>query len=121
MTPSDFAGDATTLGESTDAMEREGFVGQFAAEEDGLVRCFTCREASPARDVEVELIRRVEGASDPDDMEAVAAIHCPRCGTAGTLVLSYGPESTMEDDQVLRELTDRRPAGTRGFGAAESP
>ena len=116
MTSSAFVGDASTLSESTTAMENAGFNGQFAAEEGALVRCFACRSTSPARDVEVELIRRVEGASDPADMEAVAAIHCPRCGIAGTLVLRYGPESTIEDDEVLRDLTDRRPAGTGGFG-----
>jgi hypothetical protein len=62
----------------------------------------------PAEQLHLERLERLEGASDPDEMLAICAIECPKCGTRGTLVLTYGPESTDEDDQVLLRLTDTR-------------
>jgi hypothetical protein len=59
---------------------------------------------SPASAIVVHELRRLEGASDPADMLAVAAIACPACGTRGTLVLTYGPEATAGDDAVLSHL-----------------
>jgi hypothetical protein len=41
-------------------------------------------------------------------MAVVAAIICPHCGQKGTLVMHYGPEATPEEDEVLRDLEDRR-------------
>jgi hypothetical protein len=49
-------------------------------------------------------MRRLEGASDPADMLAVFALTCPRCGTAGTLTLNYGPETTPGEVTVLQAL-----------------
>lgn len=106
--------DAATLGESTDQLERAGFTGQFGTADGAIVRCFTCHSNSDASTVELLALRRVEGASDPDDMMAIAAVRCPSCGAAGTLVLRYGPESTVEDDEVLRALDDLRPSQAGG-------
>lgn len=47
---------------------------------------------------------RAEGVSDPDDMLAVVAVTCPNCGTPGTVVLGYGPESSEDDAEVLLAL-----------------
>jgi hypothetical protein len=38
----------------------------------------------------------------------VCAVACPSCGTRGSLVLTFGPESTREDDEVLELLEDAR-------------
>lgn len=111
------ATDATTLGESVQRFEAEGFTGQFAAREGGLVICFSCRAESPAGDVELQGLIRTEGASDPADMTAVAALICPSCSARGTVVLHYGPDATLEDDDVLRRLDDRR--GATGISTAE--
>lgn len=111
------ATDATTLGESVEKFEAEGFAGQFAAREGGMVLCFSCRTESPARDVELQGLIRTEGASDPADMTAVAALICPACAVRGTVVLHFGPDATPEDDDVLRELDDRR--GATGISADE--
>ena len=46
----------------------------------------------------------MEGASDPADMLAVAAVICPVCNTSGTLVLGYGPEADADDADVLASL-----------------
>lgn len=109
-----YASDATSVGESTKALEAEGFTGQFGSAEGGQVMCFTCRTASPAQDVHLEAMYRTEGASDPDDMTAVAALMCPACQAKGTVVLHYGPEATVEDSEVLRFLEDRRNESSGG-------
>ncbi len=58
----------------------------------------------PAADVRVDALRRLEGASDPDDLLAVAAAECRVCGTRATLVLGYGPSATTDDTEVLASL-----------------
>jgi hypothetical protein len=107
------ARDATTLGEVLDAFEAEGFRGQFIARRGALVECTTCKTQTPATDIAgTHHLRRLEGASDPADMLAVAALTCPSCGTKGTLVLNYGPEATSIDDETLQCLDV--PAGPKG-------
>ena len=109
--------DATTLAESLQRFEAEGYDAQFAAREGGNVICFSCRAESPASSVELQGLIRTEGASDPADMTAVAALVCPQCGVRGTVVLHYGPDATTEDDDVLRLLDDQR--GATGISTEE--
>lgn len=104
---SEYAADGTTLVEVIRRFEEEGYTAQFAAEPDGLIRCFTCRTERPAREVHLYALRRTEGASDPDDMVAVAAIRCPACGASGTVALKYGPGATIEEAEVLEHLDGR--------------
>src|SRR4051812_38006050 len=88
------ARDATTLAEVLDGFESEGFVGQFVARPGAMVECTTCHTSSPVSEIAGDhRLRRLEGASDPADMLAVAALTCPSCGTKGTLVLNYGAEA----------------------------
>ena len=65
---------------------------------------------SMPRAVTMSSLRRLEGASDPDDMLAVVALACPACGTQGTVVLGFGPNATAEDSDVLKALRDERNA-----------
>jgi hypothetical protein len=102
------ATDATPMGEGLADYEAQGYTTQFSAQEGGLVMCYECRETSPAAEVELAKLLRTEGASDPDDMTAVAAVTCPRCGAKGTLVLHYGALAPPEHDDVLRALEDHR-------------
>ena len=106
----EYASDGTTLVEVIRRLEDDGYTVQMAAAEGGLVRCFACRQDSPASEVHLEALRRTEGASDPADMVAVAALTCPSCGAKGTVALKYGPEASVEEDEVLRLLdaVDRR-------------
>ncbi|MDQ3943789.1 MAG: hypothetical protein M3357_01260 [Actinomycetota bacterium] len=98
---------ASTLTEVIDRFEADGYGAQFGAREGAEILCFTCRDSFPAGDADIEALERLEGASDPDDMAAVAALRCPRCGARGTIVLKYGPESAPEDGEVLLALGDR--------------
>ncbi len=104
----EYASDGTTLVEVIRRLEQDGYVGQMAANEGGVIRCFTCRQDSLASDVHIQLLRRTEGASDPADMVVVAALICPSCGTKGTVALKYGPEASPEEVEALQRLDDRR-------------
>ncbi len=99
---------ASSLAEIVAQLEAAGYVGQMAARPGGCVLCFTCHTESDASTFQVEVLRRTEGASDPDDMLAVAALTCPACGAKGTAALKYGPEASLEEAEVLRDLEDHR-------------
>ncbi len=98
--------DNITLGEVLAAFELEGYRGQMAARPAGQVLCVSCHMESDAAEMQVDDLRRLEGVSDPADMMAVAALVCPVCNTQGTLVLSYGPEASRDDAEVLALLAD---------------
>lgn len=100
--------DNTTLTEVLDLYSVGGYAGLFGVSLDGRVDCGTCDAISDANDVTMHSMRRLEGASDPDDMLAVAAVTCPACGTKGTLTLSFGPMASSEDSNVLSGLKDER-------------
>ena len=83
---------------------RQGWSTQFASREGATIECGACHHQVPAGDAPILELRRLEGASDPDDMLAVAALECPNCGRRGSLVLNYGPVATEEDSAVLLAL-----------------
>ena len=106
--PTEAPTDEATLTMVMASYESVGFDGQFAATDEGRVHCYSCGDdADPAR-VELHSLRRLEGASDPADMLAVAAISCPSCRAKGVLVLNYGPATTRGESDVLLGLEDRR-------------
>jgi hypothetical protein len=97
---------AETLLDVLARFTQHGWSSQFATRAGGLVECESCRHVMRAGDVPVLELRRLEGASDPDDMLAVVAVECPNCGLRGSLVLNYGPTAMEEDAAVLLELGD---------------
>ncbi len=109
--------DAQTISDVMRALDAQGFTGQLRVVEGAVIECLTCRHEFGAKDAAAERIVRLEGVSDPADMLAVVALHCPHCGTAATLLLNYGPDSTAEEAEVLLAIDDARP----GPGVAASP
>ncbi len=105
-TPSDpgYASDARSLSEILAMYEADGFTSQLGVRPGGVIICFSCRFEASAEQFHLVSLSRTEGASDPDDMLAVAALRCPNCACQGTLVLNYGPETTLDDADVLRRL-----------------
>ena len=97
-----------TVADALARFEGGGYTSQFGAVDGDLVRCYACHVDHKPEEIELNEILRVEGASDPDDMVAVAAMTCPACGCRGTASLKYGAESTPEESEVLRRLEDRR-------------
>lgn len=99
-----YASDARSLSEILAMYEGDGFTAQFGTRPGGRIVCFSCHFEAPAEEFELVSLSRTEGASDPDDMLAVAALRCPKCECQGTLVLNYGPESGEDDVDVLKRL-----------------
>ena len=101
-------GDEATLTAILEGYAQGGFDSSFGVTDASEVECHTCNVVSPASTVAMSSLRRLEGASDPDDMVAVVAITCPACGARGTAVLGFGPMATVQDSEVLKALHDAR-------------
>jgi hypothetical protein len=93
--------DNTTLLEILDELAAKGYGGSMWVAADGKVRCEGCHAEFEPSELIVRELRRLEGASDPDDMLAVVAVECPVCGMRGTVVLHFGPEATAEEMEAL--------------------
>jgi hypothetical protein len=61
---------------------------------------------TPADELAVDSLARLEGASDPGDMAAVIALTCPHCDARDVLIVRYGPEASLADADVLVALPD---------------
>jgi hypothetical protein len=99
--------DNTTLLEVLRGYEADGYTKSLWAAADGKLRCEGCREEIDPSELEVDEIRRLEGASDPDDMMIVVVGRCGRCGSKVQMVLHYGPEASQEEAEALSHLEDR--------------
>ena len=96
--------DNTTLLEILDEMAAEGYGGSMTITEGGKLRCPGCGAEIEPSDMHVHKIRRLEGASDPDDMIIVLAVECVPCSERASLVLHYGPEASAEEQELLLAL-----------------
>jgi hypothetical protein len=94
--------DNTTLVSVLGELEEHGFTSQLIPNPDASIECGACNQSAPAVEFAVEAVRRLEGASDPDDMMIVIGARCPRCAEAGTLVLGYGPNASEDDVAISR-------------------
>ena len=83
----------------------------FVNEDDGQVCCGKCRACTDPQDLQLDGLRRIEGASDPADMAAVLALTCASCGCKGTAVIRFGPEASAGEAILLRHLDDTRGPG----------
>jgi len=109
--PDHVPSDHTTLTDVLEGYAEAGFISSFAAQDGAVVRCDTCgSELDPSR-IHMRSLRRLEGASDPDDMLAVVALECGVCRASGTMVLRYGPAAADTDGDVLGALQDHRADG----------
>jgi hypothetical protein len=107
-----FPSDNTTLTAVLHDYETAGFGAQFEVVSESVVRCVTCRQASAPSEFTMHATRRLEGASDPDDMLSVTAVSCPRCDARGTLVLGFGPNASGTEAMVGKSLRDQNDGRT---------
>lgn len=97
--------DNTTLTAVLDALRVEGYTADLRAIGSvGEVRCDACGSASVATDLTDVVERRLEGASDPDDMVLAIGARCPACNERGALTLGYGPAASEADSAVVALL-----------------
>ena len=94
--------------------ESAGWSANHLVEPDARMRCGRCGMIVDAHEVVVEARHRVEGASDPADMQEVLGAPCPRCAAKGALVLSYGPQGSEDDQQFLRAIDTSHAADPLG-------
>ncbi len=100
--------DHTTLSSILEDYANAGFDGQFEAASESAITCVKCDRDSPPSEFAMAGLRRLEGASDPDDMLSVVAVCCPQCGAQGTLVLGFGPNASAADAAISKQLRDER-------------
>ena len=96
--------DNTTLTAILASLDDDGFGAQFVVREGAQLDCLECGSTSPASTFLVSRSRRLEGASDPDDMVHVVAANCPACNAGGTVILTYGVNASLEDGDVSLAL-----------------
>jgi hypothetical protein len=100
--------DNTTLTDVLDDYLRSGYGSEFSALEAAIIGCSECGSEISAQRFTVLSRRRLEGASDPDDMMSVVATVCPACAAQGVLVLGVGPMAPAEHADVSRAMQDGR-------------
>lgn len=99
------ADDNTSLLAVLDSFRRAGYGGDLRpGGTPGSVRCDACGRENPAAAFTDLYLRRLEGASDPDDMVLVVAGRCPECGAGGSIVLGFGPASSETDADIVAGL-----------------
>ena len=67
MTPTD----NTTLVEVIEGYRKSGFDSDFSTLEGAQIRCDSCGEETNAAKFVIESLRRLEGASDPDESHLI--------------------------------------------------
>ena len=100
--------DGTTLVEVIEGFRKRGFNSDFSSLAGAKIRCESCGAETDAKEFVIERLRRMEGASDPDDMLAVIATRCPSCHSDGTLILGYGPMASGDDTDIAASMKDGR-------------
>lgn len=105
--------DNTTLVGELAGFREQGFDGDFYAEDGPVLRCGHCDHRMAIDDIDLEQLRRLEGASDPADMVAILALTCTACDHRGTAVVAYGPTASQAEDELLRQLDEPDDPPTR--------
>jgi hypothetical protein len=104
--------DNTTAVAELDELRRQGYRADFVVQEGGAVRCTSCRVLEQPGDLDVDVFRRLEGASDPDDMTAILAMTCRECGTKGVVMVGYGPNASPDEGDLLLAVDTPEDDGT---------
>jgi hypothetical protein len=102
--PSDYTTVVDVLAELAEA----GYAGTLWVTDKGEIRCGECRHTADPTTMQLTGLRRLEGASDPDDEVAVLELICRSCGARGTSVVKYGPGATEGELRVLAAVEDHR-------------
>lgn len=95
---------ASTLTEALAEFAGMGFETEFRARPGGELVCGHCGQLFSPDAGSVAGERRLEGASDPDDMQLVLALSCPHCSSKGTVVVAYGPTGDEESQDLLARV-----------------
>lgn len=107
--------DNTTATTELDQLRDQGYDGDFVIREGPVVCCRDCDHCVEPEQLQMDVFRRLEGASEPDEMSAILAVTCPQCGHKGTIVVAYGVNaSELEADLLTRLPETPQDEGTAG-------
>lgn len=106
--------DNTTAVSELDELRRQGYAADFVVRDGGRVCCPACDACVEPGDLAVDVFRRLEGASEPDEMSAILALTCPRCRTRGSLLVAYGPHASADEAELLRRVPTPQDESTAG-------
>jgi len=82
----------------------EGWTTNHTVRPDAEMKCGNCARLTAVGRLDVDALHRVEGASDPDDMQIVLGITCPHCSARGAVVVAFGPSAADTDAEFLVDL-----------------
>jgi len=107
--------DNTTATTELDELRRQGYDGDFVIREGPVVCCRGCDHCVEPEQLQIDVFRRLEGASEPDEMSAILAVTCPQCVDKGTLMVAYGTNASELEADLLTRLPDTpQDPGTAG-------
>lgn len=106
--------DNTTALAEIEELRAKGYGADFIVREGGTVCCRKCDHCEQPEALDVDVFRRLEGASDPDDMSAILALTCRECGTKGIAMVAYGPHASADEGELLRRVSTPQDEGTSG-------
>lgn len=84
-----------------DKFRAAGWGVNHVVREQGKIECGQCGAVVSADVLDITAQHRVEGASDPDDMQIVLGFSCPECAAAGAVVVAYGPTGSENDLDLM--------------------
>ena len=82
----------------------DGFDENHIVTDRGDVTCGACSTTAHTESWEIGAQHRVEGASDPDDLQLVVGLACPQCSARGAVVVAYGPTGSDADALFVRDV-----------------
>jgi hypothetical protein len=107
--------DNTTAVSELDDLRAQGYDGDFVIRDGPVVCCRSCDHCVEPEQLQIDVFRRLEGASEPDEMSVILGLTCPSCGSKGSLLISYGTNASELDADLLTRLPDTpQDEGTAG-------
>lgn len=95
-----------TVLEAIERLRADAYDDDFSVQGDGLL-CGRCGRSHGVDGIEIEVVLRVEGASDPADEAIVVGLRCTDCDSRGVLVAGYGPTADSVESAVVARLGRR--------------
>ncbi len=92
-----------TIPEAAQRLRAVGYTLDFGATEEGVFLCSACDHEHDPSEMKIHETVRYEGATNPSDETILLALEC-ECGAKGLYYAGFGPNATLADSRVLRNL-----------------
>lgn len=98
----EFSSHMDTLSQGMNELREEGYVHEFAVNDQGGLEAKDLEKTFNAKQCEVRETRRYEGSSNPSDLSILYAIET-NDGKKGLLVNAYGANSSEDVNDFIRK------------------